>query len=98
MRLIDEDLLSEKAKDYFISPDGALRLIKSQPTAFDLESVIAKLKENEQDMIRAIKENSPTGVYTATAMEFIGLIEEYTKEQIEILNSAVNAANGKIGG
>lgn len=45
MRLIDADLLSEKAKGYFISPNGALRLIESQPTAFDLDEVFQKITE-----------------------------------------------------
>lgn len=44
MRLIDADLLSKEAKEYFISPDGALRLIERQPTAFDLESAIEKIE------------------------------------------------------
>ncbi len=48
MRLIDADLLKEKAKDYFISPGGALKLIDDQPTAYDVEKVMERLKERKK--------------------------------------------------
>ena len=38
--LISRKVLMEKAKNYFISPDGALRLIESQPVAYDPQKVI----------------------------------------------------------
>ncbi len=47
MRLIDADLLKEKAKDYFISPDGALKLIEEQATAYDVDNVCKKINENK---------------------------------------------------
>lgn len=37
---ISRKALTEKAKNYFISPDGALRLIESQPVAYDPQKVI----------------------------------------------------------
>lgn len=43
--LISRKALMEKAKDYFISPDGALRLIESQPTAYDVDKIIKKLED-----------------------------------------------------
>lgn len=43
--LISRKALMEKAKDYFISADGALRLIESQPTAYDVDKVIEQLEE-----------------------------------------------------
>lgn len=47
--LISRKALLEKAKDYFISPDGALRLIESQPTAYDADEVIGQLKDIKTD-------------------------------------------------
>lgn len=75
-----------------------LNMIARQPTAFDLESVIAKLKENEQDMIKAIEENTPSGFYAISVKDLKSIFGDYTKEQIEILKTAVNATNGEIGG
>lgn len=98
MRLIDADRLSEEAKEYFISPDGALRLIERQPTAFDLESAIERLKENEEDVLKAIEENSKSEFEMIKIRDLKELFEEYTREQIEILKSAANATNGKNGG
>lgn len=43
--LISRKVLMEKAKDYFISPDGALRLIESQPTAYDVDKVCGRLED-----------------------------------------------------
>lgn len=43
--LISRKVLLEKVKDYFISPNGALRLIESQPTAYDADKVIQRITE-----------------------------------------------------
>lgn len=43
--LISRKALMEKAKDYFISPDGALRLIESQPTAYDVDKIVEKIED-----------------------------------------------------
>ena len=74
------------------------KMIENQPTAFDLESVIEKLKENEHYMLKAIEENYPSEWHMIKIMDLKALFEDYTKEQIEILNSAANATNRKIGG
>lgn len=110
------DLISRKATTDFIKrctqgyhPQGyrtavmdILDLIEQQDTVFDLESVIAKVKEKldgaklllemqydfeEQDSI-AVKNN----------ILFFRERKERYEEFFEILNSAANATNGKIGG
>ena len=43
--LISRKALMEKAKNYFISPDGALRLIENQPTAYDVDKVIEEIED-----------------------------------------------------
>lgn len=50
--LISRKALLEKAKDYFISPDGALRLIESQPTAYDVDKVVGKLEERKKYLLK----------------------------------------------
>lgn len=77
----------EKAKDYFISPDGALRLIKNQPTSYDVDKVVGKLKRNEEDAIKSIMENGKTEFHLIKIAGLKELFEMYTKEQIEIVKS-----------
>lgn len=59
--LISRKALMEKAKNYFISPDGALRLIENQPTAYDVGKVIEKLKTEsslaDKEKARCAREN-----------------------------------------
>lgn len=43
--LISRKVLMKNAKDYFISPDGALRLIEGQPTAYDVDKVVEEIRE-----------------------------------------------------
>lgn len=83
--LISRNALSEKARNYFISPDGALCLIESQPTAFDVERVIRQLEKNKDDAIKAIEENSPSEFHMIKIKDLKELFEEYTREQIEIV-------------
>lgn len=72
--------------------------IQNAPTAFDLENVIEQLKENEEDVIKAIEENSPSEFHMIKIKDLKELFEEYTQEQIDILKFAINATNGKNGG
>lgn len=53
--LISRKDLLEKVKDYFISPDGALRLIESQPTAYDVGKVIKSINEIGQRYCNSVK-------------------------------------------
>lgn len=43
--LISRKALMERAKDYFIIPDGALRMIESQPTAYDVDKVVEEIED-----------------------------------------------------
>lgn len=52
-----------------------------------MNNIVKKLKENEKDLIKSIKETSPNGYYMANARELKELIEEYTQEQIKIIKS-----------
>lgn len=78
--------------------DMIIRGVENELTAFDLESAIEQLKENEQDVLKAIEENSKSEFEMIKIRDLKELFEEYTREQIEILKSAANATNGKIGG
>lgn len=101
MRLIDADALLYEDID---CADGSTYMvvhapqIDNAPTAFDLESVIERIKENEEDVIKAIEENSPSEFYMIKIKDLKELFEEYTQEQIDILKSAANATDGKNGG
>ena len=44
-RMIDADELIELAKKTFYKSDGFIKLIKEQPTAYDVERVVARLEE-----------------------------------------------------
>lgn len=72
--------------------DMIIRGVENQPTAFDLESVIAELKElktyklNMADAMSELMKRDKLGNYVCL------------EDVIEILNSAANATNGKIGG
>lgn len=61
--------------------------IENQPTIYDVDNVVKKLKENEEDVIKAIKENSISEFQMIKIMDLQKLFEEYTKEQIEIVKS-----------
>ena len=59
--LISRKALMEKAKNYFISPEGALRLIESQPTAYDLDKIVERLQAElnlaDKEKERFVREN-----------------------------------------
>lgn len=101
MRLIDADLLQQnlakepmESRTYF----RANEIVINSPTAFDLESMIKKLIENNEKVIKIIRDRSPSEFNMIKIMDLVKLFEEYTQEQIDILKSAVNATNGKNGG
>lgn len=73
------------------------KLIKEQPTAFDLESVMRQLEENKQDLFNAIdKDYQNNKKESVNALK--GLFEDYTEEIMIILKSAANVTDGKNGG
>lgn len=60
MRLIDADAMDEElfykqlgGKDTLITAESAFNMIKAQPTAYDVEQVVAELEENGQKMSEA---------------------------------------------
>lgn len=63
------------------------KLIKEQPTAYDLDKVIIQLKENKEDVIKSIRENAESEFSLIKIMDLEQLFEEYTREQIEIVKS-----------
>lgn len=93
MRLIDADLFKSYFRADTVTGTTIHRMIDEQSTAYDVDNIIKQLKENEQDLIKSIREVSPSGRYTASADELKSLIEEYTKEQIKIVKSG-GAQNG----
>lgn len=70
--LISRKALMEKAKDYFISPDGALRLIENQPTAYDADKVVEEMKKVEKETLGKTEEFyknlniSPQAIFAAS--------------------------------
>lgn len=89
MRLIDADeakrFVEENPNNLFIK--GFFGVLDEIPTAYDADKVIKQLKENEEDLINPIKENSPSGFYMASVEELKKLFVEYTEEQIKIVKS-----------
>lgn len=77
--LISRKSLLEKAKDYFISPEGALRLIESQPTAYDVDGVVERLEERKKyllkDFVLANKAEEVKEKTMARINEIDGIIE-----------------------
>lgn len=96
---MSDDLISRKSLldifsknsifEHITNADGknAIEIIKEQETVCNIGNVIQQLKENEEDLIKSIREVSPSGRYTASADELKSLIEEYTKEQIKIVKT-----------
>lgn len=67
-----------------------LRVIGEQQTAYDVEKVIDKLKENEQEITSHLEEsakNAPNAVRETTLKVTAQLFRDYTKSQIEIVKS-----------
>lgn len=65
-------------------------MIKTQATAYDVEKVIDKLKENEQEITRQLEEsakNAPDAVQETNLRLTAQLFRDYTKSQIEIVKS-----------
>ena len=63
------------------------KLIKEQPTAYDSDSVVEKLKKNEENAIKSIMEHGKTEFHLIKIMDLKELFEVYTQEQIEIVKS-----------
>lgn len=105
MRLIDADKIdfsevfignSDFAKDMRA---GAKELIDKQPTAFDLESVIAEIeKKRDCCYVEMKKEEKETDYFSEHIFEEYHNQGKAYNDCLEILNSAANATNGKIGG
>lgn len=79
-------LLNEKHKQILEFED----MIKTQPTVYDVEKVIDKLKENEQEITRQLEEsakNAPDAVQETNLRVTAQLFRDYTKSQIEIVKS-----------
>lgn len=83
--LISRKALMEKTKDYFISPDGALRLIESQPTAYDVDKVVKQLEENAKYFQGEADELSQKGDW-GTATDLQGRATAY-RDAAEIVKS-----------
>lgn len=74
--------------------DMIIRGVESEPTAFDLESVIAELEKKSNEVLSntfCYEEDDHEGIYNDG-------VSDGLEEAIEILKSAANATNGKIGG
>lgn len=94
MRLIDADEYKGKVICNHLY-SGATRLIEvdSVPTAFDLESVIAKIEEKRDFCYREMKKQLSGSIFEAYHNR-----GKAFNECLEILKSAANATNGKNGG
>lgn len=67
-----------------------LNMISRQKAAYDVEKVIDKLKENEQEItshLEEIAKNAPNAVQETTLKVTAQLFRDYTKSQIEIVKS-----------
>ena len=65
--------------------DMAIKGIKNEPSAFDVQKIIQQLEENKENAIKAIEENSPSEFHMIKIKDLKELFEEYTREQIEIV-------------
>lgn len=75
-------------------------LIEKQPTAYDVEKVIDKLKENEQEITSQLEEiakNAPDEVQKTNLRVTAQLFRDYTKSQIEIVKSGGSDTEQKGG-
>lgn len=100
--LISKQALSKEIKEKII-PDkygtsnavldvmgAVLRVIEEQQTAYDVEKVIDKLKENEQEITSHLEKsakNAPNAAQETTLKVTAQLFRDYTKSQIEIVKS-----------
>lgn len=96
---MNDDLISRKALlDVFrknnifehitnAEDKNVIEIVKEQPTAYDVNKVIKLLEENNEDIIKAIEENSSSKFCMIKIMNLKELFEEYTREQIEIVRS-----------
>lgn len=69
---------------------AVLRVIGEQQTVYDVEKVIDKLKENEQEITSHLEEgakNTPNAAQETTLKVTAQLFRDYTKSQIEIVKS-----------
>lgn len=91
-------LLNEHGDMYFAG--RIMGAVDNIPTAFDLKSVIAELKEaiklNEHHAYISESERIKCRILRSKAEYLYGSI--CYENALKILNSAANAANGKIGG
>ena len=103
MRLIDADELLKEldvfsmrilghANDLAFSimnetKKSIIRIIEEQPTAYNVDKVVEYLKENKEDIIKYINENSKSEYSLIKVEDLKKLLEKYTREQIEIVKS-----------
>lgn len=69
---------------------AVLRVIREQTIAYDVEKVIDKLKEDEQEITSQLEEsakNTPDAVQETNLRVAAQLFRDYTKSQIEIVKS-----------
>lgn len=100
MRLIYADTLFSRIRKNdleFMQQGDIMACIKdvidSTPTAFDLESVIRKLEDKTIEEL-----GIDIGKFTMDKKEYSSYCSLCLSDVLEILNSAANATNGKIGG
>lgn len=100
--LISKQMLSKEIKEKIIPAKygtsnavldvmgAVLRVIGEQTSAYDVEKVIDKLKENEQEITSHLEEsakNAPNAAQETTLKVTAQLFRVYTKSQIEIVKS-----------
>lgn len=65
-------------------------MVSRQPAALDVDKVVEQIEKNKRDAIKHIEENSKSEFAMIKIMDLKELFEEYTREQIEIIKSALN--------
>lgn len=76
-------LLNDKHKQILEFED----MVKTQPIAYDVEKVIQQLEENKESVIKTIEKLYGKLATLEMADPLKELIEEYTRQQIEIVKS-----------
>lgn len=89
---MSDDLISRKAvldiiKKHECDTSRIMGGVIELKTAYDVDKVVEQLKENEEDVIKAIRENAESEFSLIKVMDLEKLFEEYTQEQIEIVKS-----------
>lgn len=88
-RTLLEKFSKNSIYEHITNADGknVLEIISEQPTAFDLESVIEQLNERIKTYENFNSDD-----------EIVDVAIKEIQRDLDILNSAANATNGKIGG